>query len=332
MNAINQVPLSFDEIVRFRQSEQFPVHEVPDTKALDILSVYLDDDPEFIVIDLDTIDDVRSRRNDGRIGDEWLDSERVSDYAEAMLAGDKFPTIVVRKMPDETSVVIGGNHRRAAMQKIGRKQAIVISVVCNDITASILAGLLNKIEGARTTRSQRIKHAAHLVASYGLEVGAAAEQMQVSQDSIFSLLAVERTLSRLASCKGISSRQVSAVGSTKVKTISSPAITDPVFEALAQVAVNPLVTNDELADIKRTAIRLPSEAEQIAFIQQHAVGQLKRKIRPKHSDICRYLTSLEKLLSQASTWKQLQVDANEAELLKKRLKSLTVIMAKLNDG
>jgi ParB-like chromosome segregation protein Spo0J len=148
-------------------------------------------DPLF---ELDRIDVPRSLANQARIG-EPLDQEVVDQYENDYRNGDQFPPIVVH-LPStraKKAVVLGGNHRNAGATKAGhtRHPAYIVNGLEPDIALKV-SYADNRTHGARLTRQDRMRQAAHLIATGAAATHAeAAATVGISTPDVAKAIAVE---------------------------------------------------------------------------------------------------------------------------------------------
>jgi ParB-like chromosome segregation protein Spo0J len=119
------------------------------------------------LLELARIDVPRSLTNQARIG-EPLDPEVVDQYENDYRGGAQFPPLLAHQPTTRSKklVLLGGNHRNAAATKAGltRHPAYIITGLDPDIALKI-AYRDNATHGARLTRQDRMRQAAHLIAT-----------------------------------------------------------------------------------------------------------------------------------------------------------------------
>lgn len=133
------------------------------------------------------IDIAKSKVNGARCAQSLLPAV-IEDYAQAMKNGDAFPRLTVYRDLGSAYVILSGNQRRGAMQKlidekeIEKDPSIEVYVVdtSEKMELEAIARSGNVHHGERATKDDRIAHAVHMVRTYGMRSEDASQLFRVA--------------------------------------------------------------------------------------------------------------------------------------------------------
>ncbi len=240
------------------------------------------------LLELDRIDVPRSLANQARIG-EPLDPEVVDQYENDYRGGAQFPPLLAH-LPSPRAkklVLLGGNHRNAGATKAGltRHPAYIVTGLEPDIALKI-AYRDNATHGARLTRRDRMRQAAHLVATGAAATHAdAAATVGISVPDVAKAIAVEEGGQR-ARTAGVDhhwdqlphTHQV-IVASVGLDVAFTEVVTLAAEAKLPQADTRQLVNQVNKARTEQAALRIVGNAreEHAGAIQRARLGQPTRR-------------------------------------------------------
>jgi len=145
------------------------------------------------------IDLKESSFNGARLGDTII-NDLVNDYAQGMINGDTFPSVVVYKAKNGKFIIISGNQRSnaiaklIAMGKLPKDPTMEVYVLdtADQMLLEAVARSANVSHGSRTTATERMAHAIYMVTKYGMKPSDAALLYMVSCSSINHNLRAEK--------------------------------------------------------------------------------------------------------------------------------------------
>ncbi len=171
-------------------------------KWLDAHGIPFRFEPRWPLADIDV---PRSLANQARIGDP-LDAEVVDQYENDYRNGDAFPPLVLHLPSPQArkAVTLGGNHRTAGASKAGLSHhpAYVVTGLDPDVALKV-SYADNRTHGARLTRQDRMRQAAHLVAT-GSSQKEAAAVVGISQADVSRAISIAEG-SKRAAVEGLAS-------------------------------------------------------------------------------------------------------------------------------
>lgn len=273
-------------------------------------------------IEHEDIDVSDSRENGAR--SQRLDESVVVDYRECMERGDVFPMIVVCKINGRGKFVIaGGNHRHAALASVEKSTFPAMGCIVSAVQFAILCRRLNRANGKRETRADRVKHAAQLVAVYGLDQTTAAETMDIPRSTLGTELRATEVRQIIA---GLTGDDCSEVPSSVLVTMNKHKSDHNVLRELARLA-KVGVGLDEMRSVVRKLTELPTEAEKVETLSaMHE--QRKKKTAKRGQDAMkiaasfrRVTTQLENIIRKGQTC-NMQMEAAELGAIAKRMAAM----------
>jgi hypothetical protein len=273
-----------------------------------------------------------SRQNGARR--QRLDESVVLDYRDCMERGDAFPMIVVCKVGGRAGYVIaGGNHRHAAFAGLSKSPFPTMCCSVSAVQFAILSRRLNRTNGKRETRADRIKQAAELVAVYGLTQQAAADAMDVPAGALGKEIRATEVRQEIAAVTG---NDCSEVSNTTVLAMSPCKGDHNVLRQLAALA-KAGAGSEEMASVVREARALTTEAAKVAFV----AGRIRERKRATvggrdvslhiASGFRRITTQLENIISRGETC-NMQMEGPELATIAQRLKAAAETVSAMATG
>ena len=252
-----------------------------------------------------------------------LDESAVADYRESMQRGDTFPMIVVCKISGSTGYVIaGGNHRHAACVELSKSPFPAMCCSVSAVQFAILSRRLNRTNGKRETRADRIKQAAELVAVYGLTQRAAADAMDVPSRALSKDIQATKVRQEIATVTG---NDCSKVSNTTVLAMSPCKGDHNVLRQLAALA-NAGVSSEEMASVVRDARALTTEAAKVAFVESRIRERKRATVGGRDvslhiaSGFRRITTQLENIIARGESCR-MQMEEPELTAIAQRLQA-----------
>lgn len=281
---------------------------------------------EMASIPAKAIDVPSSRRNHARSVP--IISGNVDDYADAMAAGDVFPTIVAARIgTNKDYVIAGGNHRLAAALRLGVTEFNAIVVTCQEREFFLLCPALNMYVGQREDRGQRARHAAHAVERLGISVKQAAEDYKVPASSVSNYV----TDMRIVVAATRSGLRVDHLPPAALRQLG-PYLNDAVLLPLGVELVRTRISPDEVRAILKSVRGLPNEIARVQSLKQHiesakqiTVGGRVTK-QPIRSAINRSVTILTHHITEKVTPCAIQMTEQETAKLSDTLRRLWTIL------
>jgi len=263
-----------------------------------------------------------------------LDESAVADYRESMERGDTFPMIVVCKISGNAGYVIaGGNHRHAAAVGMSSDSFPAMCCSVSAVQFAILSRRLNRTNGKRETRADRIKQAAELVAVYGLTQQAAADAMDVPAGALGKEIRATEVRQEIAAVTG---NDCSEVSNTTVLAMSPCKGDHNVLRQLAALAKTG-AGSEEMASVVREARTLTTEAAKVAFV----AGRIKERKRATvggrdvslhiASGFRRITTQLENIIARGESC-NMQMEEPELAAIAQRLKAAAETVSAMGTG
>jgi hypothetical protein len=263
-----------------------------------------------------------------------LDESAVADYRESMQRGDTFPMIVVCKISGSAGYVIaGGNHRHAAFAGLSKSPFPAMCCSVSAVQFAILSRRLNRTNGKRETRADRIKQAAELVAVYGLTQQAAADAMDVS----------EAALGRELRSGTVRQAIVAATGDDCAEAPNGVILAMWPFRnehnVLAQLAV--LAKNgastDEMTAVVREVKKLPTEAAKVQALAGKCEQRKRASVGGRNVSLQiaqgfrRMVTQLENIIAKGEAC-NMQMDGPELAAIAKRVATAAAAVRAMSGG
>ncbi len=273
-----------------------------------------------------------SRRNGARR--DRLDESAVVDYRECMERGDVFPMIVVCKIDGAKRYVIaGGNHRHAALAGLPRQSFPVMSCDVSVVQFAILSRRLNRANGKRESRADRVKQAAELVTAYGLDQKAAAEAMDVPRSTLGTELRATEVRQIIA---GITGDDCSEVPSSVLVTIGKYKSDHNVLRELAGLS-KVGVGLDEMRSLVRKLKELPTEAAKVEMLSAIHDQRKKKTVGGRNvamqiaQSFRRMTTQLENIITKGESC-NMQMEAAELGAIAKRMAAMAEVVRAMATG
>ena len=263
-----------------------------------------------------------------------LDESVVMDYRDCMERGDAFPMIVVCKVGGSAGYVIaGGNHRHAAFAGLSKSPFPTMCCNVSAVQFAILSRRLNRTNGKRETRADRIKQAAELVAVYGLTQQAAADAMDVS----------DAALGRELRSGTVRQAIVAATGDDCAEAPNGVILAMWPFRnehnVLAQLAV--LAKNgastDEMTAVVREVKKLPTEAAKVQALEGKCEQRKRASVGGRSVSLQiaqgfrRMVTQLENIIAKGEAC-NMQMDGPELAAIANRVATAAAAVKAMSGG
>jgi hypothetical protein len=284
---------------------------------------------EYRIVALADIDVEQSRNNRGRLIP--LDKEYVDLLTERIRDGDRMPALCLRDTlrPVTPYVIAGGNHRHAAFVHEKRTYVAALVFESTDHVFAAVTKRLNAIMGVIPDVQSRVAQAADLVSSHRFTVKEAAANCCVHVDTVHRYLRRLQTEAAILE-NGFSRRDVADIPATKMDHLNKLASVPTVMSKMAKLTINqPDLTAMEVRNKVDRVLKLPSESERLAFIEQEIASckpEVKRvKRRGQRQVFLIALHTLETTIGKYPRAKTLRLEAAE-------LAELTTRWRKLDDA
>lgn len=121
-------------------------------------------------VQLQHIDIIASLHNQARIGHS-LNQETVDSYSRSLISGDIFPPIMLLRQKNGKSIVLGGNHRIAACQKLlwdKWRYGAFLLVDISEAQKRMIIYKSNLTHGLPSAIEDRVEHALDLITTTGI--------------------------------------------------------------------------------------------------------------------------------------------------------------------
>jgi hypothetical protein len=273
-----------------------------------------------------------SRQNGARR--QRLDESAVADYRDSMERGDTFPMIVVCKISGSAGYVIaGGNHRHAAFAELSKSPFPVMCCSVSAVQFAILSRRLNRTNGKRETRADRVKQAAELVAVYGLTHDAAAAAMDVSNAVLGRELRAGKVRQAIVAATGDDCAEVANAVILAMWPFRNE---HNVLKKLAALAKGG-ISRDELTIAIREARALPTEAQRVQALGEKCEQRKKASVGGRSVSLQiaqsfrRIVTQLENNIKKGETC-NMQMDGPELDAIAKRLAAMATAVRAMSAG
>ena len=263
-----------------------------------------------------------------------LDESVVMDYRDCMERGDAFPMIVVCKVGGSAGYVIaGGNHRHAAFAGLSKSPFPTMCCNVSAVQFAILSRRLNRTNGKRETRADRIKQAAELVAVYGLTQQAAADAMDVSDTALGRELRSGKVRQAIVAATGDDCAEVANAVILAMWPFRNE---HNVLKKLATLAKGG-ISRDELTSAIREARALPTEAQRVQALGEKCEQRKKASVGGRSVSLQiaqgfrRMVTQLENNIKKGETC-NMQMDRPELDAIAKRLAAMATAVRAMSAG
>ena len=283
-------------------------------------------------IEHEDIDVSDSRENGAR--SQRLDESAVVDYRECMERGDVFPMIVVCKINGRGKFVIaGGNHRHAALASVEKSAFPVMGCSVSAVQFAILCRRLNRANGKRETRADRVKHAAQLVKVYGLDQRAAAEAMDIPRSTLGTELRAAEVRQIIA---GLTGDDCSEVPSSVLVSMGKYKSDHNVLRELAGLS-KAGVGLDEMRSLVRKLKELPTEAAKVEMLSAVHEQRKKKTVGGREvsmkiaASFRRMTTQIENIIAKGKSCK-MQMEAAELGAIAKRMAAMAEAVQAMATG
>lgn len=263
-----------------------------------------------------------------------LDESAVADYRECMERGDVFPMIVVCKIDGAKRYVIaGGNHRHAALMGFPKEPFPVMACSASVVEFAILSRRLNRANGKRETRADRVKQAAELVQVYGLDQVAAAEAMDVPRSTLGTELRAAEVRQVIARITG---NDCSDVPNSVLVTIGKYKSDHNVLRELAGLS-KVGVGLDEMRSLVRKLKELPTEAAKVEMLSAIHDQRKKKTVGGRGvtmqiaQNFRRTATQMENIIAKGKSCK-MQMESAELGAIAKRMAAMAAAVQAMATG
>ena len=216
-------------------------------------------------LSLNTIDRAASKANHARF--EARSEELVEEYARHMLTGDEFPPIVIwQQEPQKAFLVIDGNHRVWAADRINRLSLDAYQVLVDDVyVIERLTRSWNTSNGQKLSRDEIDNHIIYLCEKYHRPQKELAELYRLHPDYVSKLLARHRQSARIASW-GLPAERLTHENVALLASIDN----DNVARAAASLMAKGSLGNKDARDLASAIKMERTEADQIASVSLFA--------------------------------------------------------------
>ena len=263
-----------------------------------------------------------------------LDESAVADYRECMERGDVFPMIVVCKIDGAKRYLIaGGNHRHAALMSFPKEPFPVMACSVSVVEFAILSRRLNRANGKRETRADRVKQAAELVQVYGLDQVAAAEAMDVPRSTLGTELRAAEVRQVIASITG---NDCSDVPNSVVAIMGAFRRDHNILAKLAALAKTG-VGAEEIRKVIRELKELPTEAAKVEMLTTMHDQRKKKTVGGRGvtmqiaQSFRRTATQMENIIAKGRSCK-MQMEAAELGAIAKRMAAMAEAVQAMATG
>lgn len=263
-----------------------------------------------------------------------IDESAVADYRDSMQRGDVFPMIVACKVDGNSGLVIaGGNHRHAAVEGLPDE---VMPAMCCSVSAvqfAILSRRLNRTNGKRETRTDRVKQAAELVAVYGLSQQAAADAMDVPHSTLATEIRAMEVRQALVLATG---DDCSEVSNNVITTMGKFRNDHNVLQQLATLAKSG-AGREEMRGILRELGTLPTESAKVKMLSDLCEQRKKKTVGGRGvamkiaQSFRRTTTQLENIIEKGESC-NMQMDGPELDAIAKRLAAMATAVRTMSGG
>ena len=258
---------------------------------------------EEVWIEHESINIGDSRHNGARR--HRLDESAVADYCECMKRGNVFPMIVVCQIDNRGKYIIaGGNHRHAALTGLSDAAFPVMSCSVSVVEFAILSRRLNRTNGKRESRADRVKQAAELVSVYGLDQVAAAEAMDIPRSTLQKEIRASEVREAIAELTGDECKEVS---NTVIIAMGKFCNDHNVLCRLATLAKSG-VSAQEMSGVVRKLQKIPTEAAKVELLSEMNEQRKKKTVGGREVAM-----KMRKAFGESQhSWKQLFQRVNHA--------------------
>jgi len=239
-------------------------------------------------IPISAIDLRESQINGARIRDPFV-PELVEDYKQGFLNGDAFPRLIVWKGA-AGYVILSGNQRCKAISEliaekdVDKSVGIECYVVETDkMTREIIARSANAAHGGRTTKEERILHAAYCVRSLGMAVTDAAKIFMVSKTTINHHINADNERSSLLKA-GVDATRMSVASLSSLAALGHD---DKAKTSIASLAVSHDVPADQVKSIVQGIAAektLAGRTNRIKEFERSLVAQARATAKSHHKN------------------------------------------------
>lgn len=277
---------------------------------------------------MDEIDLSGSRENGARAVP--IINDNVDDYADAMQLGDEFPCIVLVQIgTDEQYTIAGGNHRHAAALLC--EQSSLLAICCKMELADflVLSARLNRKNGQRENRQDRLEVAARSVAVNGLTQKEAAALYGVSTTALSGEIAareIERELVRV----GRDGKGLCRTALRVLSRLKNDSVCLPIAHDIAAAGVS----SDRLKETLQQASKQRSEAGRRDYLQSELDKLITSKKRnrglsqPIASAVRVALGKLKKAVERGAEC-QMQMEAAEVKQVAQDLQKVADVVKQM---
>jgi len=227
-----------------------------------------------------------SLRNQARF--EPLNTNTVNQYAEAMVRGDIFPAVVAYAKANGELVVVDGNHRFEANDRVGNATIATYIVNAEPETLRVLTFEANTKHGLMASNEERLRQAIFLVDNNYTQEEAAAT-LRLTRAQISRAVQVERA-ERRARRANAPSKWTQLSNDTKLRF--NRLHSDPVFLRATRLVIDAHLGNADAENLVKAVQALTNEKDQLQYlvdqvdvmrvsIQQRGGGAKKRIDDPR---------------------------------------------------
>lgn len=203
---------------------------------------------------------------------EPLRRELIDEYKMAMLDGDAFPMVVVRKVKS-VYILLGGNQRCTAIKELiteGMISATVeiplylIAVETEPMFIAAAVRSLNVGHGGRATFDERIAHAVWMVKHEGMAIKDVAGLFKVGANTIQTRLRAEDTRSELQR-SGVEASQLTQHTLDKLSQLRHD---NKTFRQLGALVTQHTVTGDRLDQVVAEVRKKKSDSDRMMAVKE----------------------------------------------------------------
>ena len=229
------------------------------------------------VISIDKIDPGSFKR---QVRQEEVITDLRDSYALAMLDGDEFPRVIVRRTNGGLFYVLDGIHRTAAAGEIGNPTIDACVVDVDPEEGRLISLLANRIHGERTTVQEAVHHAIELHRNHGMSISRASKLMRVSSSSVGNILRRQEGSKRAADLGVRAYDYFPNATQDALVTIKQDG---PFTECIRAVHAKKLSASDVVVMVRKVRAAR-SEPESIAIARQFEPTKQARKAKASRPD------------------------------------------------
>ncbi len=274
---------------------------------------------EVLTFEIKNIDLEESANRQVRLGKK-INDDWVLEYAEGMQQpGAAFPMPILNKLKNFV-FIWSGNHRVRAAHLVGETTLEAYAVSITDPRLSdILPRIVNAWEGHRPTREELLLNAQHLIETHRMDVKDAGKLLGLKYEWI------SQHMRAVLVSKKIQEQGVNPNGFTRTTLVMLSPLQESVnvLREITRFLKKYEVVGDDAKAVINDVKRKETEAQRIAEVERwEKIFQDRHEPQetvkvPFNTSVRRkflsYMTSLRKVLEEATSFSQLQIPPEEVE-------------------